>query len=284
MFIAHKNDIIFGNFEPLLQFENKKIWVNQDPPFLVSNICPHQSSLISLKEGSGNNRTCPYHAWSFTIDGIPISSGNIKYCRNDKILKKDPLFNVEGLILTKNFNFKNLLKGLNIENLELIEKRVDKVLAAPEKIIDLFLDVDHIPIIHKGVYDQLGIQNIPENLNWDFYDWGSIQIVRDKGHILFLWITIYPNTMIEYQKGSMFVTVTMEKFYGSDVIVYKYRDNNLKELWKLNELVWETAWSQDKSQAEIITELPNKNLEISKVHFRNWLNNYELPSIDNRQS
>jgi phenylpropionate dioxygenase-like ring-hydroxylating dioxygenase large terminal subunit len=270
MFIAHRNDIDHGTFEPLLQFENKKIWVNDNAPYLVSNICTHQNSLISLTNGRGN-RVCPYHGWSFNIKGDPISSGKTSYCKNDKKLESIPLYVENGLVLTSPVNLEHIFKDINLENLELVEKRIDYVKASSNIIVDLFLDVEHIPLIHKGVYDKIGISNIPNNLKWEYYNWGNIQVVSQDDKIAALWIAIYPNTMIEYQKGALFVTVAVDTNTGSNVIVYKYKDKNFNDLWSLNESVWETAWKQDRAQSEIITSFSQSNLEESKNHFRNWL-------------
>jgi hypothetical protein len=48
-------------------------------------------------------------------------------------------------------------------------------------------------------------------------------------------------------------------------------DKNYVDDWKLNESVWETAWSQDKNQAELLIEFSQQNLEQQKIHFRDFL-------------
>jgi len=69
----------------------------------------------------------------------------------------------------------------------------------------------------------------------------------------------------------MFVTVINP---CKKVHVFKYRDNNFNlDSWKLNEDVWETAWQQDRNQAELIVNVDSKNLEESKKHFRYFMEN-----------
>jgi hypothetical protein len=131
--------------------------------------------------------------------------------------------------------------------------------------MDLFLDVDHIQSIHAGVYDLVDITNT--DVKWKYYSNGSIQAV-DQGAF---WIAVYPYTMIEWQKGSMFITVAKPHGDTSKVSVFKYTDNLNSTNWKLNEYVWETAWGQDKHQAELITKFADKNLEPQKLHFRDFL-------------
>jgi hypothetical protein len=154
---------------------------------------------------------------------------------------------------------------VDLTNLVLVEGRVDIVNASPNIIMDLFLDVDHIQTVHVGVYDLVGIHNT--DVEWKYYNNGSVQTVKEGAR----WIAVYPNTMIEWQKGSMFITVAIPSGEYSNVYVFKYMDKNYLDDWKLNESVWETAWSQDKNQAELLTEFAQRNLEQQKIHFRDFL-------------
>jgi hypothetical protein len=148
----------------------------------------------------------------------------------------------------------------------LVESRIDKVKANYKNIMDLFLDVDHIQTVHQGVYDLIGITNT--DVQWKYYDNGSVQTVAQGAS----WIAVYPYTMIEWQAGSLFITVAVPDGENSNVNVFKYRDINNTDNWKLNEYVWEKAWAQDKQQAELITEFAQSNLEPQKIHFREFLN------------
>jgi phenylpropionate dioxygenase-like ring-hydroxylating dioxygenase large terminal subunit len=263
MFLSHVNSIEKNSYIILEQYENKKIIANIDKEFkIISNVCPHQNSLISKTSGSGN-RICPYHNWSFSLDGKPITSGRTEYyCKNNTPLDSINAFQWKGLLFDSEVFFET---DIDFENMTLVESRIDLVKADYKIIMDLFLDVDHIQSIHAGVYDLIDITDI--DVIWKFYKNGSIQKV-DQGAY---WIALYPYTMIEWQKGSLFITVA--KPYGefSKVFVFKYVDKNYIDSWKLNEQVWETAWNQDKNQAEIISKFPNNNLEPQKKHFRDFL-------------
>ena len=265
MFIAHKRDINSNYYKPVAQLENKFIITSAAK--LVSNVCPHQNSLISLAPGSGT-RVCPYHSWSFDLEGQPIGSGRtLHYCKNSNPLATELVYEWNSLF----FNIPvDLDLSIDFSSMQLVEQRIDSVKAIPDIIMDLFLDVDHIVGVHAGVYDQIGLVNVTE-VDWQFYDWGSVQVVPNKQGIGAVWMAIYPGTMIEWQPGALFITVVKETPHGSDVHVFKYKDTNYSDShWKLNESVWETAWFQDRSQAEIIVELPVNNLEESKQHYRKW--------------
>jgi phenylpropionate dioxygenase-like ring-hydroxylating dioxygenase large terminal subunit len=262
MFLSHKSSISSNSFLVLDQYDKKKVLINHHEYKLVSNICPHQNSLISEKNGSGN-RVCPYHNWSFDLDGIPITSGRTeRYCKNTVPLDSQPVFEWNSLLFDTPVNYDI---SVDFSNMQLVEQRVDTVNSNYKNIMDLFLDVDHIQSVHAGVYDLVDITNT--DVTWKYYSNGSIQQV-DQGAF---WIAVYPYTMVEWQKGSMFITVA--KPYGdkSTVHVFKYHDNNSSTSWKLNEFVWETAWSQDKHQAELINKFSDRNLENQKIHFREFL-------------
>lgn len=265
MFIAHKNDIKEKCYKLLAQLDNR--FIINDIGSLVSNICPHQNSLISSKAGTGI-RVCPYHNWSFDLKGNPVGSGRTAhYCKNSNALESKPTFECNSLLFDLPVDFK---LPIDFGSMMLVEQRVDKVRAGPNIVMDLFLDVDHIETVHSNVYDQIGLSNIT-SVDWKYYDWGSIQIVPDGDKIGAAWIAVYPGTMIEWQKGALFITVAKATSAGSDIHVFKYKDTNYSnEAWILNERVWETAWKQDRAQAELIVQLPQSNLEESKQHFRKW--------------
>lgn len=263
MFLAHKFSISDLSFKVLEQYQKKKILVNDNGVYkLISNICTHQQSLISLKDGKGS-RVCPYHNWSFKLDGSPLTSGRTEhYCKNTEKLKTETVYEWNGLLFDSPVEFDI---DVDLNNMVLVESRIDHVKAPPNNIMDLFLDVDHIQTVHAGVYDLIDIHNT--DVEWKYYNNGSVQTVSEGAR----WIAVYPNTMIEWQRGSLFITVATPIENYANVYVFKYMDKNHIDDWKLNESVWETAWSQDKNQAELLTEFTQTNLEQQKKHFRGFL-------------
>ena len=150
----------------------------------------------------------------------------------------------------------------------------------------MFLDVDHIPVVHKSVYDDVGIGT---DVTWHYYNWGSIQSVEKSTEyskefadslkdmqpqrLAAFWITVYPYTTIEWQPGAMFVNVCVPRGELTDVCVFKYRDTRYScKNWDINSTIWETAWLQDRQQAESIINrsMFTPHLEASKIHFRDW--------------
>lgn len=265
MFLSHKASISPNSYQVLEQFNKEKVLINSDGVRLVSNICPHQQSLISSKNGVGN-RVCPYHNWSFTLEGYPLTSGRTeKYCKNSQPLDTDRVHEWNSLLFTTQVDFDITHK---FDNMVLMENRIDVVKANYKNVMDLFLDVNHIQTVHSGIYDMIGITDT--EVEWKYYKNGSTQHVRQGA----VWMAVYPYTMIEWQQGSLFVTVAMPDGNNSNVHVFKYMDKASSDTWKLNEHVWETAWAQDKKQAELINGFALHNLEQSKLHYRDFLKSY----------
>lgn len=265
MFLAHTNSLKNNEYLVLDQYNKERVLVNNNGYKIVSNICPHQKSMISVHGGKGN-RSCPYHGWEFTIDGAPVNSGRTSnYCANDRDLKSFPVYEWSNLLFDTEINFD---KHFDFSNLILAEKRVDIVEGSRKNIMDIFLDVDHIPLIHKHVYENIGFETV-NDVVWTYYNQGSIQEVQGKA----IWAAIYPNVMIEWQLGSLFITVAKEKEKNvSEVHVFKYRNKDSSECeWEFNEKTWETAWRQDKDQAERMLTEHSNNLEEQKAHYKNWL-------------
>lgn len=269
MFLGHINDIQKNEYTALTQFKNKKVLANSDNIKLVSNVCPHQKSLLSTGSGAGA-RVCPYHGWSFDIDGNPLGSG-LTSCKNTTGLETQPVYVWNNLIFTRPVDIPEA-NFIDTKNMKLVETRVDRVKSSPFNIMDLFLDVDHIEFVHAGVYDELGMPDI-RTVEWHYYNYGSLQLVPGPNGYGAAWLSIYPSTMIEWQPGAMFITISNDLGNGSsDVVVYKYKDSlATNESWETNSRVWETAWSQDKQQAELLTEFNQDYLEPSKQHFRDYL-------------
>lgn len=282
MFLAHKSDIPPNLIKPLAQFNNKKTLLNENGFKLINNVCPHQGSLILTN--LSNNINCRYHGWSWNNNGEPISSGTTQICNNFKLSIK-PTFEINSLVFSENIDL-NEIDDIDLGFMTLQETRIDSVKTNYKNIIDVFLDVDHIPVVHKNIYDDLGIGT---EVSWKYYNWGSIQFVEKSldysedfkktlegmppQRLAAFWITVYPYTTIEWQPGAMFVNVCVPKEDSTDVCVFKYRDiryNNNN--WDINSSIWETAWQQDKAQAEAIVSrsMHIPHLETSKIHFRDW--------------
>jgi phenylpropionate dioxygenase-like ring-hydroxylating dioxygenase large terminal subunit len=274
MFLSLTSDLKSGEARPLSQYQNKKFLANNNGGFkLGNNICPHQGSRILSNQT--DNLSCQYHGWSWDINGDPSGAGYTSLC-NTKKLSMINAFEDQLMIFNKEVKLPKL--PISFDNYKLQEHRVDHVkVDDPKHIMNIFLDVDHIPIVHKRVYERMGIIGDPA-VEWEYFDTGSVQKVYHSTNpakpLIFMWIAIYPYTMIEWQQGSMFITDCFKTENGyTDVAVYKYRENSTSTYeYETNQSTWETAWRQDKFQAEEMAVLNSANFEEQKKHYLNWVN------------
>lgn len=266
MFLGLKQDFKLDHATPLPQYN--KMWsvVHRADEFhLLSNVCPHQLSKINKCRSS--ELTCPYHGMKFDLLG--------KGLNNDFALSKKICYDDGAMLFTQPIVH---TFPVSTDHFKLVEQRRDIVNAPIDIIMDVFLDIDHIPVAHPGVYDKVGITNI-DNLTYKTFDGGSIQFVpaQSDSHMIeedrklglgACWMALYPGTMIEWQPGALFVTIAT----AAGVEVFKYRDSRYSTLdWSNNTIVWETAWAQDKELSENIVNLSYANLDDLKKHQREWI-------------
>ncbi len=270
MLLSLINDLKHGEARPLAQYRNKRFLLNNGGSYKIgSNVCPHQSSRIISTQT--DHILCQYLGWSWDINGNPTGAGFTKLC-NEKKLSMVDAFEHQGLIFDSTVDLPNL--PFSFDTFELKELRVDRVkVDNPMHIMNVFLDVDHIPLVHKNVYDSMGIVGEPQ-VEWEYFKNGSIQKVyhsEDPARpLIFMWLVIYPFTMIEWQKGSLFITDCFKTENGyTEIAVFKYQEY-FSENYETNQATWETAWSQDKHQSEQMVTINSTMFEESKMHYLNW--------------
>jgi len=273
MFLGLKQDIYPGELLPLPQYNNLWMLVNdQNSHYILSNQCPHQNSRLA-KCLVKDTVQCPYHGMKFDLQGQGVG--------NAFNLEKKSCWSSGSLLFDQPID---VAFPIDLSYMTLKEQRKDTIQASVSVIMDVFLDIEHIPVAHPGVYDRVAITDISK-ITYDFFDQGSMQYVTadDQTHIIeadrqynlgACWMTVYPGTMIEWQPGACFVTVAIPVDDGtSKVLVYKYSDTRYSdEQWILNQNIWEEAWAQDRALSEMITSPAVNNIDQLKQHHRNWLN------------
>lgn len=269
MFIALKQDIAPNTAKPLAQCDHNVNIVNHNGFYLLGNICPHQKSRIACE--SSRVLKCPYHGLEYQLSG----QGQ----KHSYQLPRTECYSNQTMLLTLDFDYKF---PIDTEFMTLVQHREEILKASAHIVMDVFLDIDHIPVAHAGVYDKIGMSTV-DDLQYDLYTGGSVQSVpmqnsnyvhpQDQKHALSAcWMAIYPGTMIEWQPGALFVTVAQSHQQGCKVQIFQYRDTRYSlQDWANNCTVWETAWSQDRALAENIVELACDNLNSLQQHFRQWL-------------
>ena len=280
MFLGHKNELISGEWKVLPQFNDTKVLLNSNGQYMLQdNICPHQGSRIRQGKGTGLP-VCPYHGWSWDGDGNAKGSGTVGHSSGTRQCENTSTLTTAKANEWCGFLFDGPVPvELDISaNYQLIEYRQDRINASFVPVMDLFLDIDHIPVVHPKVYDQIDIPNV-KDVRWETWDGGSAQIVTSNKA---LWLALYPGTMFEWQPGAVFVMVNEPTDNNTTIShVFKYRDiDSSDSLWNTNEDVWETAWQQDRAQAEMLEPgwrlVAEHNLDVEKRAFRSWMRRNKL--------
>lgn len=249
MFISHKNDIHANTAVGLEYFKMQRAISNDGMAdyVLLDNICPHQWATI-VKEPQVNQLVCPYHGRSWSLNGTSLK----KECQS---LTKYPVYEHCGLLFDQPVDFSDVFDLP--KDFVLFQKTTQRVNASARTIMDVFLDVEHIPHAHAGVYEEIGITE-KMKVSWSYYQWGSVQLaVEDQ--VRAVWIAVNPNTMIEWQPGAMFITQCIpgntEEY--TDVQIFQYKQTSSSETeFRKNKKIWDIAWSQDVEIAERIVTVP----------------------------
>lgn len=280
MFLAHKNDIKNNCWQVLEQTQGTEFLLNDNGTYYrQSNICTHQGSKIKTGAGHGLASVCPYHGFSWDKEGQPVGVGTVghangsRQCSNSTPLVRQPVYEWSGFLFSEPIPSKIDVSG----NYQLAEYRVDTVKSSYVPIMDLFLDVDHIPLVHNGLYDAINIPEV-DQIQWESWTGGSVQYVPStSGKYGALWLAQYPGSMFEWQPGAVFVTIT-EPVDDSNtrVHVFNYRDLDYSAgIWELNKNIWDTAWRQDCEQSERLEPgwrlVGTNNLDTEKQAFRQYI-------------
>lgn len=299
MFLGHTKEVDAGFWKVLEQSGQTKTLLNDNGTYkLQDNICLHQGSRLRQGQGKGLNVVCPYHAWSWNREGIPIASGTVGHSRGSEKCANTENLTTNSVFEWSGFLFQNPVELEDVDisgNYQLVEYRQDRVKSSFVAIMDLFLDIDHIPVVHPALYAAIDVPTAKE-IDWRTWNGGSVQFVHSleganpewaelaaqkKNPYGALWLAQYPYTQFEWQPGAVFVQVNQPTADNETVShVFKYRDLDYSEQnWKINEEVWETAWAQDRAQAELLEpgwRIRQDKLEKEKLVFRKFLQENNL--------
>jgi choline monooxygenase len=177
----------------------------------MSNVCRHRGTVIAQEKGSGPVLRCPYHAWTYNLDGTLLGAPEFEGVENwDRGSVCLPQFRVETL---GPFVFVNLdpsapaladvlgaipseiaAIGCPLDRLRSEERR-DYVIECNWKVyIDNYLEGYHLPAAHPSLFRALDYAQY----RVDTYRYYSSQIAPLRtgagGQALYYWL--FPNFML----------------------------------------------------------------------------------------
>lgn len=137
------------------------------------NVCRHHAAELLAGEGCTKEIVCPYHAWTYDINGslkkAPHMAGVKNFKRENLSLKEISLkiwnkfvllnFSDKPMNLDEDFNrFDELLKKMNTDKLKFYGRRVYEIKCNWKVYIDNYLDGGyHVDHLHKGLAGQLSM-------------------------------------------------------------------------------------------------------------------------------
>ena len=186
------------------------------------NVCQHHAAQLLHGEGCAKEIVCPYHAWTYGLDGklkrAPQMAGVKNFNRESLSLKEIPLKIWNGFVLL-NFSGRTselvseldcldeMLKASNTERLQFKGRRVYEIKCNWKVYVDNYLDGGyHVAHLHKGLAGQLdmGAYKIENFKTWTLQSCGAAKEPlksetidfkeRIGANALYAWL--YPNFMI----------------------------------------------------------------------------------------
>ena len=216
----------------------------------LSNVCRHRAALIAEGKGSGKLLQCPYHGWTYGLDGklrrAPEMDRVEDFDVSDVCLPKvrveewGPL--VFANLASSGPSFRETAPaiaeevgraGFPIERMRFRERREYVVEANWKIYVDNYLEGYHIPMIHPALYRELDY----EKYRVEAHRYHATQFAplrpsggedrtyprREEGEkALYYWV--FPNLMLNFYPGSLQAnavipldherTLTLFEWYG----------------------------------------------------------------------
>ncbi|MFC7395457.1 aromatic ring-hydroxylating oxygenase subunit alpha [Scopulibacillus cellulosilyticus] len=184
------------------------------------NVCSHRAAKLVEGEGNKSILTCPYHAWTYHLDGSLNRAPNMKGVENfnhdDFCLKTVRLEIKESLIFVNldpnapsmDSVFGGLFEGLKKFHLDKLKKVrvVETVCKSNWKVgIDNYLECDHCPLVHKSLVQQVNMDDYEVNIfNNYVYQGVPLKGETDDDYALgrggrYYWL--YPNMWLSFDPG-----------------------------------------------------------------------------------
>ncbi|WP_243354557.1 aromatic ring-hydroxylating oxygenase subunit alpha [Bacillus litorisediminis] len=183
------------------------------------NVCSHRAAKLVEGEGNKSILTCPYHAWTYRLDGslhrAPNMNGAENFNPDDFCLKKVKLEIFESFIfvnLDENAQsmrtlFPNLFEHVRKYNLENLKRvRVKETICRSNwKVgIDNYLECDHCSIVHKSLVSKLDMKQYEMKI-YENYSYQGTPLKGVSGDFSlgqggrYYWL--YPNTWFSFDPG-----------------------------------------------------------------------------------
>ena len=213
------------------------------------NVCRHHAAAVMTEpHGTANQLRCPYHGWTYALDGqligTPDFSGVCEFDKGKNGLRPIEIETWENWVFIKlesstkssfmEFLGKELIdqvRSLDLRNLHWLERRHYSFDCNWKVFVDNYLDGGyHVPHLHKGLDSVLDYRNyMIENGEHFCLQWSPIVskgaeaetgAVRKGERALYYWI--YPNFMINWYDGVMDTNLVIPRGVDQTEVIFDF--------------------------------------------------------------
>jgi choline monooxygenase len=217
------------------------------------NVCRHHAAaVVSEPEGCAQQLRCPYHGWTYALEGQPIGVPDFAGVRDfdysahglvslDTALWQGWVFaKVErggaSLAAFLSTALNNQIQSLGLDRLHWAERRRYKLNCNWKVFVDNYLDGGyHVPHLHGGLSSVLDNRTYTNELGERFCFQSSAMVadgadpatsaVRRGGRASYYWI--YPNFMINYYQGVMDTNLVLSLGTDRTEVIFDYYFSDL---------------------------------------------------------
>lgn len=154
--VCPSSDIKESPRQVIVMDERLVVFRNDTGVHIFKDLCIHRGAALSLGEVKNNCLVCPYHAWEFNSEGDCVKIPQLKEGSSIPANAKAIVYNAKeayGFIWV-NFSGNNpslfTYKPMDSSDYSNIIWGPQHVQAKPPRIIENFLDVGHLAVVHQG--------------------------------------------------------------------------------------------------------------------------------------
>ncbi len=222
------------------------------------NVCRHHAATVMTEpEGSANQLRCPYHGWTYALDGelkgtpdfagvcnferganglVPVDLDTWEkwaFARIERDAERGKGVSPVTLSLQESLGppLLDQIRALGLENLHWMERRRYSFDCNWKVFVDNYLDGGyHVPYLHKGLDSVLDYSKyMIENGERFCLQWSPIVTqgaeaatgaVRKGDRALYYWI--YPNFMINYYEGLMDTNLVIPRGVDKTEVIFDF--------------------------------------------------------------
>jgi choline monooxygenase len=248
------------------------------------NVCRHHAAAVVTKcEGKAENLRCPYHGWTYDLDGklilTPEFAGVTNFDRNANGLVTVQIGEWQGWVFVKldggditlekflDADLVERLKPLNLERLNWFERRSYFLNCNWKVFVDNYLDGGyHVPHIHGGLSSVLDNSKYKIETGERFClqssplvaGKGEASAVRKGTRANYIWV--YPNFMINVYEGVMDTNRVIPRGVDKTEVIFDYYFADVSESSRGKNLASIVVSEQIQSEDVAICESVQRGL------------------------